>query len=119
MNRVAIRRITLSIVTVAGILMFVFCLCYIDIILERKFIQSVQYVKGEDEGTLVKLYGNKLLRRGAVVMLTRRRTLAPLWKIVGGDESVAVYLTVFEGKVSNQMFTTWFPSMKQQIIGNE
>lgn len=107
---------------------FIFCavfcgitaiLLWCDIVGERCFISQVVKLLGEGEHEVVKRFPAESKRTDNILMIQRKRVLTYLWKALGCDTNIVIYMVVSNGKIMRQgSFITWFPSMKMvECIG--
>lgn len=105
---IAIKALAASILVCALVAML---LCY-DAVKEQHFVlQSIRLV-GESEREIANQFPGMFTRTKDVVNIHRRRVYSYLWRMLGRDESVSVYVVVSEGSIGQCVFAVWFPSMR-------
>ena len=87
---------------------------FLDLYRERHFVHAALLLEGRSEDEIDKRFPRNASRKGMVVMVGRKRIVSPFWNLCGCDSSVAVYLTLHEGRVAKGAFSVGFPSMRTQ-----
>lgn len=100
---------------------FIFCVVFCgitaimlwcDVVRERRFISQVMKLHGERVSEVIRRLPAESKQTDNILVIHRKRVGACLWRALGCDTSMAVYLVVLDGKILRQgSFATWFPSM--------